>query len=708
MALATLVVDLILKAGGFESDMGRASKTAKKRLREIETAAKQAGKVIGGAFIVGAGLAAAAMKSAIDRADELHNSSLKLGVTAEALSTLSYAAKQADLEFSDLEGAMVRLAKAQSEADKGTDKQVGLFKALGVEFRNADGSLRNTADLIREVAVVLADLPNGADKAAVMVDLFGKTGAALIPFITNLSEAEQRARDLGLEVSGETAAAADQFKDLLGDLTSMTGGLASEIAAELLPSLIGMVEKFVDFVSKGSGIKTAAFNIATGIRFVGDAALATTDLINGLVNGLMYLWAKSAEFGHRMARNAIPLVKMLGIGDDALGDYASQAEAAKQGMLDALAAASGRFEFTADLTTPFPKPGAGGGESETSSKIQAWRQEQKEADAAKARAKAASEAAREAARAAKEAERERLEIAKEGIAAQESLLGIWQSQTSELGGPLQQAAQEYADQMLNILMAEEKLIAAGQMDEVQTVRLIEAREHAAEIYEKNKKAIEDQLSPGEELLDQLEFELALMRMGNAERMTAIQLRGLEADEVAKFGAQIKSKNEEIVRIEQYDNVREAVANAISEGFRSGSVKDAIESFASALHNAISDRLAGDITDWLLGPPGSDSGGSAGGGFLSWLSSLWGGGKAHGGPVSGSKFYEVGENNRPEMFYSGGKSFLIPGNEGRVAPIGGGGGGPINVNYNRRVDARTPLQTANEIDRRQRLAATRNY
>ncbi len=40
MALGRLVVEMLLKMGSFESDMGRASKTAQKRMREIERSAK--------------------------------------------------------------------------------------------------------------------------------------------------------------------------------------------------------------------------------------------------------------------------------------------------------------------------------------------------------------------------------------------------------------------------------------------------------------------------------------------------------------------------------------------------------------------------------------------------------------------------------------------------------------------------------------------
>ena len=45
-----------------------------------------------------------------------------------------------------------------------------------------------------------------------------------------------------------------------------------------------------------------------------------------------------------------------------------------------------------------------------------------------------------------------------------------------------------------------------------------------------------------------------------------------------------------------------------------------------------------------------------------------------------RLYEVGERDRPELFSSGGKNYLIPGNNGRVTPMGGEGGmsGGLNI------------------------------
>ncbi|MDU7096856.1 MAG: hypothetical protein E6314_00050 [Enterobacter sp.] len=74
--------------------------------------------------------------------------------------------------------------------------------------------------------------------------------------------------------------------------------------------------------------------------------------------------------------------------------------------------------------------------------------------------------------------------------------------------------------------------------------------------------------------------------------------------------------------------------------------------------------------------------SAGASLLSNVASIsYGGGREHGGPVSASSMYRVGEGGKPEIFKANnGSQYMIPGDNGRVISnrdIGGGGGGAFH-------------------------------
>lgn len=89
-----------------------------------------------------------------------------------------------------------------------------------------------------------------------------------------------------------------------------------------------------------------------------------------------------------------------------------------------------------------------------------------------------------------------------------------------------------------------------------------------------------------------------------------------------------------------------------------------------------------------------------------VGSVFGGGRASGGPVEPNKIYEVNERGVPELFKSGGKQYLLPNDRGVVEPVRrigetGAGGGNTNIYLNisgaPSVPEVTQRQTANGIE-----------
>lgn len=106
--------------------------------------------------------------------------------------------------------------------------------------------------------------------------------------------------------------------------------------------------------------------------------------------------------------------------------------------------------------------------------------------------------------------------------------------------------------------------------------------------------------------------------------------------------------------------------AISKGF-------AIANAALQLQTAIANASA---LPWPANFPAIAQAVALGGQIASGIASVnYGGAREFGGPVDAGKMYRVGEGGAPEIFQSGGKNFMIPGDGGKVIPndqIGGGG------------------------------------
>ena len=71
-----------------------------------------------------------------------------------------------------------------------------------------------------------------------------------------------------------------------------------------------------------------------------------------------------------------------------------------------------------------------------------------------------------------------------------------------------------------------------------------------------------------------------------------------------------------------------------------------------------------------------------------------GGRQFGGPVNPGSMYRVGEGNAPELFSSGGSSYMIPGSRGQVTPMDGASGG---VTFNITNQASDLVQTQQSYD-----------
>lgn len=265
--LAKLVVSLEAETARYQKELEK----ARGQLDKFEKQSSGAATVVEELFDEIARLASAAAlpalaKALIDNADRLAKLSQSTGVAVESLSQLDYAAGLSGASSEDLAAALNRLNKSAAEAAQGGKSQAEAFGALGVAVKDAQGNMRSTEDLLTDVAEAFSQIEDGPAKAAVAMDLFGKSGANLIPFLNNgrkgLSDLRGEAHQFGLTVSGEASKAAEEFNDNLDRLRAAAAGAANQITSEMLPTFAALTDSAVDF-AKHSG---AARAVVDGLR----------------------------------------------------------------------------------------------------------------------------------------------------------------------------------------------------------------------------------------------------------------------------------------------------------------------------------------------------------------------------------------------------------------------------------------------------------
>lgn len=232
----------------------------------------------------------AMIKSSIDSADALDEMAQRTGIAVESLSLLVPAAELSAVSTEKFEAGLKKLATGMLEAATGSEASAQNFDALGVAVQNQDGTLRDSEQVLLDLADRFQAMPDGAEKAALAVDIFGKAGAEMIPFLNQGREGigalKQEATELGLQLSADTAAQAGNFNDALDKLKLAATSIGNQIIASLLPALNDMAGGMVESAKQGGtlraildGVVLVLKTLALGAATVGKAFVALGEAI---------------------------------------------------------------------------------------------------------------------------------------------------------------------------------------------------------------------------------------------------------------------------------------------------------------------------------------------------------------------------------------------------------------------------------------------
>ena len=210
------------------------------------------------------------VKGAIDSADAFGKLSTRTGIAADKLQAYANAGKLADVSQSDLETGLRTLARTQGEAADGVKTYSEAYAKLGLSVKKADGSLKPSDELLGEIAEKFADLPNGPEKAAIAMDIFGRSGSKLITLLNGGTEALER---FNYETSENFAQNAEYFNDQISILQIQFEGFRMQLADALLPALNAILEVFSDLFDSGTDFGPLFKTIEVGVRGVGAVVL---------------------------------------------------------------------------------------------------------------------------------------------------------------------------------------------------------------------------------------------------------------------------------------------------------------------------------------------------------------------------------------------------------------------------------------------------
>lgn len=696
MAAGSIIVDLLMRTGSFETD----TKKAQKRLRELEAEAKKVGAAIGTAFAAAATATAYFVKSSIDAADAAIKNAQAIGLTVEAYTELAFAADLSGISQDEMGVALTRLARLAAEAAGGSKTAAAGFDTLGISLRTADGAIKDTDQLLTEIAGKFAGYADGTAKTALATEFFGRAGAKMIPLLNGgadgMAALRKEAAELGIVMDTQTAKAAEQLNDDVTRLGAVVRGFGNDLMRAAVPALqataTAMLEMRRQSVQAGESLPMLT-GMLNGLAL--EAARSTAQLyILGLEFGEVFAKAevvarslKDLAFGNT---SNMDVLRRAWAGFDAISEgvkadvdrardelkrfeYALSPEgqaATRLGSDPRELARRGRGPGTpAALAAPtIPRlPALNGGKS------------------------AVDEAARYL-----ENLRKQLQATKDMSVAETLLADIQAGRLGKVTAAQEAELRGVAQQIDMARRRGEEFKAEAEQERAFHDNQAAIQRELAQIYD-------DTRTP----LEQLNIELA--RLAQLRTVAGANLDALaraEFDAWDRYEQQVQKTAETMDEFSKTmaENVQSFLGGAFADVME-GNFKSIGQAFTQMVNRMVAEALAADLARRLFGSASGGSGSGWVGAAMSALGSYFGGAKAGGGDVMPGRDYWVGENG-PERFRPRTMGTILP-----AAAGGAGGGRSLVVNnaftVSGAVDRRTQMQLAAEVSRAVSSAQRRN-
>lgn len=304
------VIDIVIKGKNLT---GEAFAKARKELAGVSDATVNLGSTFSRVSGALAGLGIySAISGFAELTGQLTDLSAKTGIGVEALQRLKYAAEQNGGTLEQVTGAISKLG---ANLAGGNQSAVGALDALGLKFSD----IRNMApdQAFTTIADAISKIPDPMAQSKLAMDLFGKSGADLLPMMKgNLSETAEAASRLGIVLSEEAVRAGDEFGDTLGSLASVGKACIAQVLEPMVPALTMVAEWLGQKLPSAVKFVKDALTLGLGRAFL-DAKIWINEFILGVAEGV----------------NKIPLLgEKIGFSSDTIAGLRSNVDNAKDAL----------------------------------------------------------------------------------------------------------------------------------------------------------------------------------------------------------------------------------------------------------------------------------------------------------------------------------------------------------------------------------------
>ncbi|KAB1497566.1 phage tail tape measure protein [Cronobacter sakazakii] len=222
--------------------------------------------------------------------DELWRASQRSGASAEGISELGYAFKQAGVDDENVQASLVNVNKRMQNASEAG----GVFGSLDINTRDAQGNLRDTAEVFEALIQKLAALP--LDKAQQFSKALGidddTLNAMRHGFSGYLQDYRKAASQAGFDASG-SALSGHRYITAVNGLTTVQNIVTQKVGGELAAGLAGPLEKLLGKVTDNlPQIMAVTDKVVDGIVIALDKLITIVSSVIDAVGGIVTLWGQ--------------------------------------------------------------------------------------------------------------------------------------------------------------------------------------------------------------------------------------------------------------------------------------------------------------------------------------------------------------------------------------------------------------------------------
>lgn len=280
-------IALALKDGAFTKGL-RAAST---KLKDFGGGAMKIGGAITAAGSVIAAGMLAAVNSFAETGSALKDMAGRTGMSASSLAELGHAASMTGASLDDVEIGTRKMQKAITSGSKAFD-ELGL-SAANLQKLSPD-------EQFNAVSEALAGVADPTKKAALAMEVFGKSGTKLLPMVDDLKALRQEARDLNIVPDAEQVRLADAVGDAMDRVKKAVGGVVFQIGAALAPAVLaasdaitGIVVTVSKWVKDNKALVVTVAKIAlvvmaagAAITAIGAAIFGAGVVLSGIASGI--------------------------------------------------------------------------------------------------------------------------------------------------------------------------------------------------------------------------------------------------------------------------------------------------------------------------------------------------------------------------------------------------------------------------------------